>query len=332
MRYGDTQVLDGVDLTVHSGEVVALLGPNGAGRSTTIEILEGFRVPSAGEVSVLGVDPAKGDDGWRSQIGVMLQTSSDHAKWRPRQLLAHIADYYRPYVDPWPADELLELVGLTGQAGQKLSTLSGGQRRRLDVALGIVGRPSLLFLDEPTTGFDPRARRDFHELVHRLSDLEGITILLTTHDLSEAEKLASRIVILAGGGVIADGSPYELTRAVSRLAEVRWVCGGQRHVHASKDATEFARELLTREGEPVTELEIERGTLEDAYLSIVERFEAGQAVEAASSGRCSCRRRHDERRRTSGGTRGGDRQCAGGGSRRRAGGGSRRRAGGGAAT
>ncbi|WP_240422725.1 ABC transporter ATP-binding protein [Leucobacter sp. wl10] len=280
MRYGDKQVLDGLDLTVHADEVVAMLGPNGAGKSTTVEILEGYRVPSAGAVSVLGVDPAHGDDGWRSQIGVVLQNSGDHAKWRVRQLLAHISDYYRPYVDPWPVDELLELVGLTGQAGQKLQTLSGGQRRRLDVALGVVGRPSLLFLDEPTTGFDPRARRDFHELVHRLGDLEGVTILLTTHDLAEAEKLASRIVILAGGRIIANGSPLELTRAVSSTAEVRWMQGGQRHVHATEDATAFARELLARQ-EEVAELEIQRSTLEDAYLSIVAQFEAGEDVEAA---------------------------------------------------
>lgn len=281
MRYGDKQVLDGVDLTIRSDEIVAVLGPNGAGKSTTIEILEGFRTPSAGSVSVLGVDPARGDEGWRSQIGVVLQTSSDHGKWRPRQLLAHLADYYRPYVDPWPADELLELVGLTEQANQKLSTLSGGQRRRLDVALGVVGRPPLLFLDEPTTGFDPRARRDFHDLVHRLTDLEGVTIVLTTHDLAEAEKLASRIVILAGGRIIADGAPHELTRAASRRAEVRWVQGGRQRVHASENATAFARELLAGDAEdPVTELEIERGSLEDAYLSIVERFEAGESVDA----------------------------------------------------
>lgn len=281
MRYGDTQVLDGLNLTVHADEVVAMLGPNGAGKSTTVEILEGFRTASGGEVSVLGVDPARGDDGWRSQIGVVLQNSTDHGKWRPRQLLAHIADYYRPYVDPWPVDELLELVGLTEQASQKIQTLSGGQRRRLDVALGVVGRPSVLFLDEPTTGFDPRARRDFHQLVHRLGDFEGVTIMLTTHDLAEAEKLADRIVILAGGRIIADGSPVELTRAVSSTAEVRWVQDGQRHIHSSTDATAFTRELLAHEGEAVTELEIQRSTLEDAYLSIVAKFEAGEKIEAA---------------------------------------------------
>lgn len=280
MQYGTKVVLDGVDLTVAAQEVVAVLGPNGAGKSTLIEILEGFRIRSGGDVSVLGSDPIVADEGWRSQVGVVLQSSTDHGKWRPQQLLSHMSEYYRPYVEPWPVDQLLELVGLTAQANQKVQTLSGGQRRRLDVALGVLGRPPLLFLDEPTTGFDPKARREFHELVHRLSDMEDTTILLTTHDLAEAEKLASRIVILAGGGIIADGSPLELMQAVSSTAEVRWKQEGQRHVHASQDATAFVRELLAREGERITDLEIQRTTLEDAYLSIVEQFEAGEVVEA----------------------------------------------------
>lgn len=279
MRYGEKQVLNGLDLRVEAEEVVALLGPNGAGKSTTVEILEGFRVPSGGEVSVLGIDPARGDDAWRSRLGVVLQSTNDHGKWRCRQLLSHIADFYRPYVEPWPIDELLELVGLTEQANQKLQTLSGGQRRRLDVAMGVVGRPSLLFLDEPTTGFDPRAKRDFHDLVHRLSDLQGTTILLTTHDLAEAEKLASRIVILAGGRIIADGSSQQLTRAVSRTSEISWMQDGQLQVHASENATEFVRELLAADSGSVTDLQVSRSTLEDAYLSIVEQFEAGESVE-----------------------------------------------------
>ncbi|WP_240423945.1 ABC transporter ATP-binding protein [Microbacterium halotolerans] len=277
MTYGDKTVLDGVDLEIREDEIVAMLGPNGAGKSTTIEILEGFRTPSSGTVSVLGADPSRGDDGWRSQVGIVLQSSSDHGKWRPRQLLRHLSDYYRPYVEPWPVDELLDIVGLTEQANQKLQTLSGGQRRRLDVALAVIGRPSLLFLDEPTTGFDPRARRDFHDLVHRLSDMEGVTILLTTHDLAEAEALASRIVILAGGRIIADGSPLALTSAVSRTAEISWVTGQERHLHAAEDSTQFVRELLTHDDD-VTDLQITRATLEDAYLSLVEQFEAGREL------------------------------------------------------
>lgn len=280
MVYGDKEVLKGLDIEVYADEVIAMLGPNGAGKSTTVEILEGYRTASAGDIEVLGVNPARGDDGWRSQIGVALQNSGDHGKWRVREMLRHIADFYVPYVDPWPVDELLSLVGLTEQADQKIQTLSGGQRRRLDVALGVVGRPSLLFLDEPTTGFDPQARRDFHELVHSLSDLEGVTILLTTHDLAEAEKLASRIMILAGGRIIANGSPLELTHAVSSTAEVRWKQAGERHVHASEDATTFARELLTHHDD-VTDLEIQRATLEEAYLSIVAQFEAGEEIDTA---------------------------------------------------
>ncbi|WP_229731110.1 ABC transporter ATP-binding protein [Microbacterium faecale] len=277
MRYGDKVVLDGVDLEIRRDEIVAMLGPNGAGKSTTIEILEGFRRPTAGTVSVLGADPAHGDDGWRSQIGIVLQSSSDHGKWRPRQLLRHMSNYYRPYVDPWPVDDLLDVVGLTEQANQKLQSLSGGQRRRLDVALAVIGRPSLLFLDEPTTGFDPRARRDFHDLVHRLSDIDGVTIMLTTHDLAEAEALASRIVILAGGRIIADGSPLELTSSASRTAEISWISGGQRHLHAAEGSTQFVRDLLMHD-DSVRDLQIRRATLEDAYLSLVEEFEAGRDV------------------------------------------------------
>ncbi|WP_051297550.1 ABC transporter ATP-binding protein [Brevibacterium album] len=289
MHYGQKRVLDGLDLTIGAEEVVAVLGPNGAGKSTLIEILEGFRARSGGEVAVLGEDPAHGGEAWRARLGVVLQNSGDHGKWRPRELLAHIARFYRPYVEPRDPDELLELVGLSAQAGQRIQTLSGGQRRRLDVALGIVGRPQVLFLDEPTTGFDPRARREFHELIHLLTDLEGTTIVLTTHDLAEAEKLADRIVVLAGGGIIADGSPHALTLAASATAEVRWKQDGQAHVHATEDATGFVRRLLASAQDAggdggageITDLEIQRATLEDAYLSIVERFEAGEPVAAA---------------------------------------------------
>jgi len=176
MRYGTKDVLAGVSFAAHRGEVVALLGPNGAGKTTTIEILEGFRMRSAGEVRVLGVDPAAGNERWRARIGVVLQSWRDHGKWRVRELLRHLGAYYAPYSTPairrpWPVDDLLDAVGLTEHAGQRVARLSGGQRRRLDVAIGIVGRPELLFLDEPTVGFDPAARREFHDLVHRLTDV-----------------------------------------------------------------------------------------------------------------------------------------------------------------
>jgi ABC-2 type transport system ATP-binding protein len=281
MRYGTTDVLDGVTFSAHQGEVLALLGPNGAGKTTTIEILEGFRLRSAGAVSVLGVDPARGDERWRARLGIVLQSWRDHGKWRVRELLSHLGSYYADYSTPdirrpWDADELVDVVGLTALAGRKISQLSGGQRRRLDVAIGIVGRPELLFLDEPTAGFDPEARREFHDLVHRLSDAEETTILLTTHDLDEAEKLADRILILAGGSIIADGSPDALARRVSTDAEVRWSHDGQRFVHATGDATRFVRELFQQYGDAIADLEIRRANLEDTYMALVRGFESGR--------------------------------------------------------
>src|SRR5918997_6133817 len=241
MTYGTHDVLTGVDLDVHCGEVVCLLGPNGAGKTTTIEVLEGFRRRSAGEVTVLGADPARADDAWRARVGVVLQSWRDHPRWTPRRLLTQLGGHYRPYSTPerprpYDVDRLLESVGLTDDADRKIATLSGGRRRRLDVAVGIVGRPELLFLDEPTAGFDPQARRDFHDLVHRLSDLEGTSILLTTHDLAEAERLADRILVLAAGRIVADGSAAELTRQVAGTSEVRWEVGGQRFSEPTADA------------------------------------------------------------------------------------------------
>lgn len=281
MRYGAKDVLHGVDFTIARGEVLVLLGPNGAGKTTTIEILEGFRIPSAGTVRVLGADPARADEAWRARIGVVLQSWRDHGRWRVRDLLDHLGGFYAPWATPerprpYPTDELIEMVGLTEHRRAKVATLSGGQRRRLDVAIGIVGRPELLFLDEPTAGFDPAARRDFHDLVHRLSDLQDTTILLTTHDLDEAEKLADRILILHHGRIVADGSAEALARQVAGTAEVRWTQDGQRQVHATDDATGFVRDLFVREDPrvaPITGLEVRRPSLESTYLAMV----AGEA-------------------------------------------------------
>jgi ABC-2 type transport system ATP-binding protein len=280
MRYGDRDVLDGIDFEVGRGEVVCLLGPNGAGKTTTIEILEGFRVPSAGQVRVLGADPARADEDWRARVGVVLQSWRDHPRWTPRRLLGYLGAYYAPYATPELArphdvDALLELVGLAGLADQKLVTLSGGQRRRLDVAVGIVGRPELLFLDEPTAGFDPHARREFHHLVHRLVDAEQTTVLLTTHDLDEAEKLADRILILAEGRIQAAGSPHALAQRAAVGAEVRWSRRGENFVHATDDATGFVRQLLAQDAE-VTDLEVRRASLEDAYIALVRAQEHGE--------------------------------------------------------
>ncbi|NKY37550.1 ABC transporter ATP-binding protein [Nocardia speluncae] len=282
MRYDTTEVLRDVTFQARRGEVLVMLGPNGAGKTTTLEILEGFRTRSAGEVRVLGVDPALGDEAWRARVGVVLQSWRDHAKWRVRELLAHLGAYYRPYSDgrtqkPWDTGELIEMVGLTGQAGAKISALSGGQRRRLDVAIGIVGRPELLFMDEPTAGFDPAARRDFHDLVHRLADLEDTTVLLTTHDLDEAEKLADRILILAGGRIIADGSADELSRSIAGEAEVRWTVGGQRFVHTTTESTKYVHELFKQHGDRIGDLEVRRASLEDTYIALVRRHESGES-------------------------------------------------------
>jgi len=279
MRYGRNDVLAGVTFAARRGEVLALLGPNGAGKTTTIEILEGFRMRSAGHVSVLGEDPAHAGEAWRARTGVVLQSWRDHAKWQVRELLAHLGSYYAPYSAPglprpWDVDELIAAVGLTEHARKKVRRLSGGQRRRLDVAIGIVGRPELLFLDEPTAGFDPEARRDFHDLVHRLSDLDEATILLTTHDLDEAEKLADRILILAGGRIVADGSADELSRRMSTQAEVRWSRDGQRFVHSADDPTRFVRELFRQYGQSVEDLEVRRASLEDTYMALVRQAES----------------------------------------------------------
>ncbi|WP_447006825.1 ABC transporter ATP-binding protein [Saccharothrix isguenensis] len=271
MRYGPTDVLKGVDLTVGQGEVVALLGPNGAGKTTTIEILEGFRKRSAGDVRVLGVDPDDGDEAWRARLGVVLQSWRDHSRWRVRELLAYLGMFYEPYREQvFDVDELVDVVGLTDHAHKRVGTLSGGQRRRLDVAVGLVGRPDLLFLDEPTVGFDPEARREFHELVRRLS---GTTILLTTHDLTEAEKLADRIVILVAGRVVADGTTAELAARIAGEAEVRYRLEGEEHALSVADSTGYVRELFAEHGEAVEDLEVRRADLEDVYLALVRESE-----------------------------------------------------------
>ena len=271
MRYGTTDVLHDVTFQARHGEVLALLGPNGAGKTTTIEILEGFRMRSAGRVTVLGTDPAHGNEVWRARLGVVLQSWRDHGKWRVRELLAHLGSCYS---DAWDPDELVAAVGLTEQAHQKIMTLSGGQRRRLDVAIGIVGRPEVLFLDEPTAGFDPEARREFHELVRSLAG--ETTILLTTHDLAEAEKLASRILILSAGRIIADGTASELAQRIAGADEVRWTVDGQRFQHSTLESTRFVFDLFRRHGEAIADLEVRRSSLEDTYLSLVHQAEVAR--------------------------------------------------------
>jgi ABC-2 type transport system ATP-binding protein len=282
MRYGTRDVLHEVGFAVRRGEVVALLGPNGAGKTTTIEILEGFRMRSAGRVRVLGADPARAGEGWRARIGVVLQSWRDHGNWRVRELLAHLGSFYAAYSTdrvrrPWDPDELVAAVGLAEHAGRKVRMLSGGQRRRLDVAIGLVGRPELLFLDEPTAGFDPAARREFHDLVRSLTGAGGTAVLLTTHDLDEAERLADRIVVLSAGQLIACGTVAELGRLIAGDDEVSWTLDGRRHAQRTADSTRFARELFDRHGDAVEELEVRRASLEDTYLALVHNAERAVA-------------------------------------------------------
>ena len=203
-------------------------------------------------------------------------------------MLAHLGQYYTPYstpdrTRPYEVDELINMVGLDEKADQKIRTLSGGQRRRLDVAIGIIGRPDLLFLDEPTAGFDPQARREFHEIVHRLADLEETTILLTTHDLAEAEKLADRILILAAGRIVADGTADELARQIAGKIQVRWSRNGEHFEHETPDATRFVRELFAEHGEEIGDLEVRPASIEDTYLTMVQQHEGGNAAEAADT-------------------------------------------------
>jgi ABC-2 type transport system ATP-binding protein len=291
MRYGTKDVLHGMALHLSRGEVLALLGPNGAGKTTTIEILEGFRGRSAGRVDVLGVDPAHGGEDWRARIGIVLQSWRDHGKWRVRQFLANQGVLYEPYGTPrtqrpWDVDSLLAAVGLSGQGDEQVRRLSGGQRRRLDVAVGLVGRPELIFLDEPTAGLDPQARRDFHDLLRTVADELDMTVLLTTHDLVEADKLADRICVIVRGRVIANGTSEQLSRQIAGADQVRWLQDGLRHERAIVDSTRFVRELFSQFGDAITELEVRRASLEDTYLSLVQAAEersepAGIATEAA---------------------------------------------------
>jgi ABC-2 type transport system ATP-binding protein len=261
--YKDHQAVAGVDLDVARGEVFAVLGPNGAGKTTSVEILEGHRDRDAGEVSVLGTDPAKAGREWRSKLGIVLQSATDAANLTVREAVHHYAKYYG---DPRDPEEVIDLVGLTEKAKARGGTLSGGQRRRLDVALGIIGRPELMFLDEPTTGFDPEARRQFWSLIKRLA-AEGTTILLTTHYLDEAEALADRVAVLAGGRIVAEGAPQTLGGRAHADATVRWLSDrGYQEVRTSEPTKTIAE--LSRHGE-LAELTVTRPSLEDVYLELI---------------------------------------------------------------
>jgi ABC-2 type transport system ATP-binding protein len=266
--YGALTVVKDLSLTINQGEIFAILGPNGAGKTTTVEILEGFRVADGGSISVLDTDPAiKGAAAlaWRNRIGIVLQSTQDTAELTVREALTHFASYYS---NPRGVDDVITLVGLQEKADDRARTLSGGQRRRLDVGLGIIGRPEVLFLDEPTTGFDPEARRAFWVLIKQLKS-EGTTILLTTHYLDEAEALADRVAVMNHGEILEVSTPALLGGRANASATITWNEDGLQKSEASDTPTEFVKNLSARLGGEVPELSIHRPTLEDIYLSMI---------------------------------------------------------------
>ena len=266
--YGSNTAVDGLNLEIEQGEIFALLGPNGAGKTTTVEILEGFRDRDSGEVRILDFDPStKGSAGqqWRNRIGIVLQSTSDAGDLTVFESVSHFATYYENPKDP---REVIELVGLTEKSDALGRTLSGGQRRRLDVALGIIGNPELLFLDEPTTGFDPEARRAFWQLIRKLRD-EGATIVLTTHYLDEAEALADRVAVINRGRIIEISTPDQLGGRATSLATVSWRDGVELREEKSANPTALVAQLSQQFGGEVPELNVRRASLEDIYLEMI---------------------------------------------------------------
>jgi ABC-2 type transport system ATP-binding protein len=286
MSYGATEAVRGIDLEVARGEVFAFLGPNGAGKTTTVEILEGYRKRSAGEVAVLGEDPQRAGREWRERIGIVLQSGRLDPYLTVRESLDLYAGYFR---EPRPTADVLALIGLEGKADERTGRLSGGQQRRLDVGMALVGDPELLFLDEPTTGFDPSARRQAWEVIAGLRDL-GKTVFLTTHYMDEAQRLADRVTIIAAGRIVARGTPQDLGERESGETTIRYRQNG-REVSvqtATPVATlhELTGEALAK-GEELEGLEVTRPSLEDVYLQLTEAAETNGAVAESAAERAA---------------------------------------------
>ena len=299
-QYGDVNAVAGVDLVVEEGEILAFLGPNGAGKTTTIEILEGFRDRTCGEVTVLGEDPSSAPRRWRERIGIVLQDSQPDGDLTAIETLQLYASYYEDSSDP---QSTLELVGLAGHGDQRTDKLSGGQRRRLDLALALIGNPELVFLDEPTTGFDPSARRESWEMIENLRQL-GVTVLLTTHYMDEAQHLADRIAVIVDGAIVAEGTASDLAEMVSLHTIVSWERdelasprlpsgvvpdlveeeGQARLVVETQDVSAVVGALLDAaraDSVQLSSLEVRRPSLEDTFL----RLTASLAQRSAREGR-----------------------------------------------
>jgi ABC-2 type transport system ATP-binding protein len=270
--YGQLTAVDGIDFEIEEGEVFGLLGPNGAGKTTTVEILEGYRRRDAGEVSVLGHDPEHPGREFRQRIGVVLQQAQLWQNVTVRETHSIFAGYYKR---PRDVDEVIALVGLTEKRDAPVKTLSGGQKRRLDLGVALVGDPDLVFLDEPTTGFDPAARRAAWEMIRSLRSL-GKTVLLTTHYLDEAEQLADRVAVLRNGRIVRVGTPRELTTS-DREVEIRYRRNGEEVLLRTTEPTRVLHELTSAalaSGEELEQLEVRRPTLEDVYLALVQEEDA----------------------------------------------------------